>query len=223
MWGGGSGLVCMWLDLCGRLAPCPPPTSVLASVCWRPRLPNPPSCPLPTTGTQARRAPARAAALVRGALGDALRVELPARVRALCERDKERDCFGSPRRSPLSPPACDALNNPAAPLRRPSRHDYPIQTTAIPLPAPLSQTKIQTKPNQKQGLSIPCQFANLAVAAWIKFDDSLVAAALVTALLLLAAAAVAWHHRKWTRHILAKRGGGAGGADDLVGAEKKTL
>ncbi|KIZ05020.1 hypothetical protein MNEG_2934 [Monoraphidium neglectum] len=54
------------------------------------------------------------------------------------------------------------------------------------------------------GLSIPACFANLAVAAWIKFDSSVPAAAIVTAIMLLSAAAVAWHHRKWTAHILTK-------------------
>jgi hypothetical protein len=61
----------------------------------------------------------------------------------------------------------------------------------------------QTCANTK-GLSIPACFANLAVAAWIKFDDSLPAAAIVTAVMLASAAAVCWYHRKWTAHILTR-------------------
>lgn len=65
-------------------------------------------------------------------------------------------------------------------------------------------TPSQTHAHTTQGLSIPTLFANLAVASWIKFDDSLPAAALVTAIMLASAVGVFWHHRKWTAHILTK-------------------
>jgi len=70
------------------------------------------------------------------------------------------------------------------------------RTQPIKTPLPLHP------PNQ--GLSIPSLFANLATAAWIKFDNSLPAAAIVTAIMLASCAGVAWHHRKWTSHILTK-------------------
>ena len=69
------------------------------------------------------------------------------------------------------------------------------------------------------GAGIPCCFLNLAVAAWIKFENSIAGASLVTAVMGASLLLMAYFHRKWTRHILATEqeeqvggawGGGAG-------------
>eukprot|EP00879_Flechtneria_rotunda_P017857 GHRR01018717.1.p1 GENE.GHRR01018717.1~~GHRR01018717.1.p1 ORF type:complete len:321 (+),score=66.46 GHRR01018717.1:1528-2490(+) len=52
------------------------------------------------------------------------------------------------------------------------------------------------------GMGIPCLFANLSVAAWIKFDTSRPAAVLTTVIMGLSLAAMVHFHRKWTAHIL---------------------
>lgn len=52
------------------------------------------------------------------------------------------------------------------------------------------------------GLGIPALFVNLSVAAWIKFDQSLVAAASSTVVLGASLLAMFYFHRKWTSHIL---------------------
>jgi hypothetical protein len=63
------------------------------------------------------------------------------------------------------------------------------------------------------GAGIPTMFANLAVAAWIKFA-SLVASVLTTVVMVASLAFMAYFHRKWTTHILAteqlEQVGGAG-------------
>jgi Flp pilus assembly protein protease CpaA len=43
---------------------------------------------------------------------------------------------------------------------------------------------------------------NLSVAAWIKFDQSVVAAVSTTVVLALSLVAMLFFHRKWTSHIL---------------------
>jgi hypothetical protein len=53
------------------------------------------------------------------------------------------------------------------------------------------------------GAGIPTMFANLAVAAWIKFDSSLAASVLTTSIMAASLAFMAYFHRKWTTHILA--------------------
>lgn len=67
------------------------------------------------------------------------------------------------------------------------------------------------------GAGIPTMFANLAVAAWIKFDTSLVASVLTTVVMAASLAFMAYFHRKWTTHILAteqlEQVGGADGAE----------
>eukprot|EP00882_Tetradesmus_deserticola_P005990 GHRQ01006307.1.p1 GENE.GHRQ01006307.1~~GHRQ01006307.1.p1 ORF type:complete len:324 (+),score=124.39 GHRQ01006307.1:417-1388(+) len=51
------------------------------------------------------------------------------------------------------------------------------------------------------GLGIPCLFANLSVAAFIKFDKSLLAELLTTGVLVLALMSMGYS-RKWSSHIL---------------------
>ncbi|WIA19221.1 hypothetical protein OEZ85_003861 [Tetradesmus obliquus] len=51
------------------------------------------------------------------------------------------------------------------------------------------------------GLGIPCLFANLSVAAWIKFDHSLLSQLLTTIVLVLALVSMGYS-RKWSAHIL---------------------
>lgn len=48
---------------------------------------------------------------------------------------------------------------------------------------------------------IPCLFANLSVAAWIKFDHSLLSQLLTTIVLVLALVSMGYS-RKWSAHIL---------------------
>jgi hypothetical protein len=48
---------------------------------------------------------------------------------------------------------------------------------------------------------IPCLFANLSVAAWIKFDKSLLSQLLTTIVLVLALVSMGYS-RKWSAHIL---------------------
>jgi hypothetical protein len=48
---------------------------------------------------------------------------------------------------------------------------------------------------------IPCLFANLSVAAWIKFDNSLLSQLLTTIMLMLALVSMGYS-RKWSAHIL---------------------
>jgi hypothetical protein len=48
---------------------------------------------------------------------------------------------------------------------------------------------------------IPCLFANLSVAAWIKFDKSLLSQLLTTIVLMLALVSMGYS-RKWSAHIL---------------------
>jgi hypothetical protein len=48
---------------------------------------------------------------------------------------------------------------------------------------------------------IPCLFANLSVAAWIKFDKSLLSQLMTTIVLVLALVSMGYS-RKWSAHIL---------------------
>jgi hypothetical protein len=48
---------------------------------------------------------------------------------------------------------------------------------------------------------IPCLFGNLSVAAWIKFDNSLLSQLLTTIVLMLALVSMGYS-RKWSAHIL---------------------
>jgi hypothetical protein len=93
---------------------------------------------------------------------------------------------------------------------------HPPPPTPPPPPPP---------PPPKKGLSIPALFANLAIAAWMKFDNSVPAAAVVTAIMIVSMGGVAWHHRKWTAHILTKEqlelvGGGWGGRGGAQAADR---
>jgi hypothetical protein len=52
------------------------------------------------------------------------------------------------------------------------------------------------------GAGVPCLFANLAVAGWIKFSGSVPAAAITTVVLLAGLFLMAALHRPWSAHIL---------------------
>jgi calcium release-activated calcium channel protein 1 len=67
------------------------------------------------------------------------------------------------------------------------------------------------------GLGIPALFVNLSVAAWIKFDQSVVAAVSTTVVLGLSLVAMLFFHRKWTSHILDEE------KVDLVSADSRVL